>query len=469
MFKKTVFLSVSNPLIVRNFFLIPGGVVSLLKEQGIRLIVLVPLPAEEQMKKDFGSTEVIIEPISVNWKRTFLQRIHTFFSTYLIFTETQQLLAKYGTRADIEAAGGKSFLYPFKFAISRTLGRWGWFKNVLMSKVSLMVYPERPYKELYDKYKPDLVFLPDFHSMQDTALLREAKRHGIKTTGLSGSWDHFVKKFEPLKLDSLMVWNEPVKKEAISLQGYQKSNVIVTGPPYYDIFAQKNLLLSREEFCKKINFDPKRKIIFFGSRGRYTPNDGDIVAILLDAIKGKALTKEAQILVRPYPGARKEESEKFAQFEEDLLVHNDWIEPKKIFGHSGFTWYPSLGDLIHFMNCLYHADVIINTYSSITVEGSFFLKPIININFDGNQKLPFKRSIKRFERMSNFVHVNEVNGVVIVNNKEELVNAVNRSFNDPQATIANVTALRDKMCYKADGGAAERIATHILNILSVAR
>jgi len=63
---------------------------------------------------------------------------------------------------------------------------------------------------LFNKYKPDLVFLPDVHSIQDVTVLREAKRQKIKTIGMPGSWDHFPKRFEPLRVDKLMVWNEVI-------------------------------------------------------------------------------------------------------------------------------------------------------------------------------------------------------------------------------------------------------------------
>ena len=143
-----------------------------------------------------------------------------------------------------------------KLIIANTLGKWSWFKNTFIAKIDPIVYRERPYKHLFDKYKPDLVFVPDCHSIQDLGVLREAKRKKIKSLGMPASWDHFVKRYEPVKPDHLMVWNKPVKIEALTLQGYKPENVDVVGSPYYDLFVNKDIYWSREEFCKKFDFDP---------------------------------------------------------------------------------------------------------------------------------------------------------------------------------------------------------------------
>jgi CDP-glycerol glycerophosphotransferase (TagB/SpsB family) len=301
--------------------------------------------------------------------------------------------------------------------------------------------------------------------MQDITLLREARRHGVKTVGMPGSWDHFPKRFEPLKLDTLLVWNETVKKEGIELQGYDEKNIAITGVPHYDIFAREDLLESRKSFCKKHGFDPAKKILFFASDSRYAPNDGDIVSIMLEAIKNKQFYRDAQILVRPYPGISSEH-EKFDQFNNEPLVYVDWIEPIKLFGHSGFGWYPKFEEIVYFMNCLYHADVIVNTYSSVSVEGSAFLKPIININFDGYDTKPFEKSVKRFGRQTHSRHVLDTGGAIQAENAEALINIINAFLKNPETNEDNVITLRDKMCWRVDGESSKRIADHIITCLN---
>lgn len=461
---KILFFSIPSPIMMRNYILAPNSVLSYLKNTGMKIVILVPESAYEQVRKDFEKENVVVESIQVDWKKKPLERFYAFIATYLVFTEMQRLLAKYGTRPDIPAAGGFSFLYPIKWLIANTLGKWRWFKNDVMARLDPLVYRARPHKAVFEKYNPDLIFLPHYHCIQDTLLIREAKRQGVQTIGMPGSWDSFVKRYEPQKLDTLLVWNEPVRGEAVKLQGYREENVKITGAPYYDLFTRKDLLLSREAFCKHAHFDPKKKIVFFGSRSKYTPNDPDIISIILDAQKTHGLADEVQVYIRPYPGVPYDH-EKFDQFNDVSGVYVDWIETRKLFGHSGFAWYPTVDEVVHFMNCLYHADIVINTYSSISIEAGVFLKPIININFDGYAEKPYGRSVRRFQELSHFIHVNKTRGIIPVNNREELIHTINLFLKNPGMNRVNTEAMRERMCYKTDGKASERIAHHILEKL----
>ena len=137
---KTIFFSIANPFILRNFLVVPEAAPYLLLKKGVRVVVLVPRQAYDRVQKDFGDRGFVIEPVSVNWKKNMPQRAYTFFSTYLNMTDLQKLLARCGTRNDIPVAGGKSFLYPAKLTVANTLGRWSWFRNAFIASVDPLVY-----------------------------------------------------------------------------------------------------------------------------------------------------------------------------------------------------------------------------------------------------------------------------------------------------------------------------------------
>ena len=461
---KTIFIGIFSPNQVRNFLLIPDGVFGLLKKAGLKIVLLVPSTACEQIKKDFVGENIFVESIIVDWKRNFLQNLYYFISSYLNFTEGARLFAWMGVRIDVPVADKKRWFYPLKVFIAETIGKSRWIRMSLMLRLDNLVYYKRPHKEIFDKYNPNLVFVPDVLSAPGASLVREAKRQNIKTIGMPASWDHLPKRFEPLHVDNLLVWNELLKKEAINLQNYHENNTFVIGVPQYDAFAQKNLLWSREEFMKKFNFDQSKKTIFFSSSSVYAPDDGDIAEILINAIKEKKFSCPAQLFIRPYPGITIDH-EKFDRFDSQESVYIDWIEQKKIFGHSGFAWYPTFDSMIHFANLLYHCDIIISTYSSVSVEASAFSKPIININFDGFKNRPFNQSVKRFKHLSHFKHVLETNGVRQAENEEDLLRAINEFLKNPDVNKENVVKLRDKMCWKIDGKSSERIANHLLGCL----
>src|SRR3989344_1436623 len=214
---KTIFMSISAPQIMRSMLMLPESVLKRLVDTGARVVLLVPELAYAKMREDFESERVTIEPIVVELRiKKFSKKLYNFLTTYLIFTEGARLFAWHGIRLDKPVAGGKKWrlLYPIKLLISATLGRWRWFKLTLMPRIGLLVYRERPHRGLFERYHPDLVYLPDVLSIQDVSVLREAKRHNIRTLGMPGSWDHLPKRYEPFHVDPLLVWADPFKQEA---------------------------------------------------------------------------------------------------------------------------------------------------------------------------------------------------------------------------------------------------------------
>ena len=460
--QKTILLNIPGPLTIRNYLLIPDGVFEILKKEGFKIVLVVPEPAYESVSKDFGGGDVFVESVVVNHKKNFVQRVFTFVTYYLNFTDVARLFARLGVRIDIPVAGGRPHLYYVKVFINSTLGKSKWVREWLTPRLDNLVYRERPYRFLFEKYKPDFVFLPDILSLQSVNLIREAKRQGIKTMGMPGSWDHFPKRFEPLHVDKLLVWNEAIKEEAIEYQNYKDENTTVVGVPQYDLFAKSELFMTRDEFVNKYGLDKDKKIIFFSSSTKYAPDDGDVVDILLKAVKSGEIKHDSQLFVRPYPGVAPEHK-KFDKFNDEELVYINWIKEKKVFGHSGFAWYPTLDDIVSFMNMLKHSDVIISTYSTVSVEASAFDKPIININFDGYKDRPFETSVKRFKHFTHFNHVSSTNGVHHAQDKGDLIETVNKFLANPKANSENVAKLCEKMCWKIDGGTSKRIADRIIS------
>ncbi len=447
--------------------ILPGSVLEQLKKLDLKIVLLVPESAYEKMHEDFAHNGVVVEPIEVLWRTKRLsKKIYRFFVSYLIFEEGARLFAWHGIRLDKPVAGGKrgKFLYPLKSIIASTFGKIKWIKRKFTPWLDNVIHPNRSYKKLFEKYNPDLVFLPDVMSIQDVKVLREAKRQGVKTLGMPGSWDHLPKRFEPLHTDRLMVWSEQFKREAVDLQEYKEEDVSIVGVPQYDIFAESKYILPREKFLTQFGLDPSRKFVSFFSGTRYTPDDGDIADMLVNFLQKKQLTHSTQLFIRPYPATESDHA-KFDVFNDTKDVYIDWIEPEKVFPHKGNRWIPTINSLVHLMNIMYHSDVIINTYSSVSVEAGTFLKPIININFDGYKQRPFQQSIKRFKHLSHYKPVVEYGGVLVVNNKDEFLETLNTFLQNPDANKKGVTNLRDKMCWKIDGKASERITKCIIEEL----
>jgi hypothetical protein len=295
--------------------------------------------------------------------------------------------------------------------------------------------------------------LPSIASFtKDQVLLNAAKKNNVRTVGMPGSWDHFGRQYMPFKSDKLLVWGEQLKEEAIKYQFYKGDNIIVTGAPHFDQYVNNDNIKERKDFFNEIGFDSDTKLIFFGTGGSYYKDSYDIIDMLVKWIDEKAFGDKTALIVRPYPGAKHEEG-KFDCFRNHPKVHffegNNWTS------FAGFK---------AFINYLYYSDVIINVYSSISLEGAVMNRSVININFDGYQNRKAGETVKRFENLTHFSYLTKTKGVYNANSKEGLKNSIKEYFNNPKKDEVERRKLVENMCYKIDGEVSGRIVEEILNI-----
>ena len=128
---RTLFITLPSPLEFRNLFGFPGCVFDILKRavedsSRLRVVVLVNTKDYERYRAELGDVwneRIIMEPVLLNYRRTLLQRLYLFFSSYLLYTKTTEILATMGMRPGEPPAGGKRWLNPIKRLIAATFGR----------------------------------------------------------------------------------------------------------------------------------------------------------------------------------------------------------------------------------------------------------------------------------------------------------------------------------------------------------
>lgn len=457
---KTVLVSISSGIILRNFLAFGGSFLDHIRGKA-RVVLVVPPEALEYVRSTYAGQDIYVEAAQFDYALSLLQKIYNFFIAHLNFTEGARLFAYHGVRIDVPQSFQSRALYPIKVLISKTLGKLRFFREVLPSLLDAHLFTRRIGKEIFDAYQPSLVFLTNVHHRLDVELIREARRGSVRTIGMPGSWDHFPKRYEPVRTETLLVWNEPTRTEAIELQGYRREQTVLTGAPYYDVLADPSLLIDRESFFTQHGLMPDRKLMFFTSGAVYAPDDADVIEDLVTALREDAYAQAAQLYIRPYPGIQSEH-ERYDRFENTQHVVIGWIPETKGFAD---PWIPNKEDVREFVNFLYHADIVINTASSIAIEASAFLKPIVNIGFDGHGHRPYGKSLKRFKRLTHYQHIYETGGTILVEERERLIPTINTFLLDPAYNRENIIRLRDKMCWKIDGQSGKRIADTILSAL----
>ncbi len=349
---KTIFISSFHPLISRN--VLGTELLSFLQKENFHIIILAPQKKKEFFEKEFGDLGIAVEGIDTKifWRDAFLR----YLSLALLKTHTLDIKRKTEMKGSGEwlaaLIGGNS--------ITQNVLRW----------INTFLTPRDTFKEVLQKYHPDVVFLTDVQNEMDIRLFVDAKRNSIKTVGMVRSWDNLTAKgvvrFIP---DELIVHNEILKNEAITLQNIPEERIRVIGIPHYDRYFQ-GTHSSREDFMKRIGANPKKKLILFAPTGdRYISKntvDKDVLEIL-----DKNIGSEYQILVRFPPSDvasgldGKKNSDRFI-FDRPSLRF-------KTLKNTELT----KGEDAHLIDSIYWSELVVAGPSTLCIDASVFNKPVV--------------------------------------------------------------------------------------------
>jgi hypothetical protein len=160
--------------------------------------------------------------------------------------------------------------------------------------------------------RPDaLVVTPaNMRFSEETDYLKAARRLGVPTALPVLSWDNLsTKGLIQIEPDQVFVWNEAQYEDAIHIHKIPPRKVTIAGAPFFDKWFDEGFdLADRAAFCKRVGFDPDRKILLYlGSSANIASDESwfvEAVAARL-AKSPDPVAAGAQILIRPHPANAK--------------------------------------------------------------------------------------------------------------------------------------------------------------------
>ena len=275
------------------------------------------------------------------------------------------------------------------------------------------------------------------------------------------TWDNPSKINMRVHPDKVVVWAPYSKEEVVKYSAIQPDDIHICGIPQFDAYTNSDMIESCEQFCKRFGFDPNKKIIVFGSEGRITPQDKEISEQIAQWVSDGDITN-AQLFVRPhfmYP----EDPEKFKAIQESAHVHVDQSWNKS----QGFrdNWDYSKEQIAHFANVMVHADLMITTGSTLTIDAAATDTPVINIYFDTPLSKPFNHSVRRWYTSEHVSSVLKTGAVSLAHSLEELKELAVQYLDDPTIRRQQRKQLIEHLAYKVDGNSGRRVADVILSEL----
>lgn len=327
----------------------------------------------------------------------------------------------------------------------------------------LVSHPEM--EQLFDRYQPVLVIAANPGLVfSEVPMLRTARRRGVHTMALDPSWDNFTNKLVPVRhVDRLIVWNEIMKEQAVSLHGYDPSAISVAGAPQFDPHFRTRT--PRAEFFARIGADPNRRLIALTTtpRSLYTHHD-HVLRELVKALADGRL-HNAQVLVRLHP---RDEFDAYREFTNTphVIIEKPFRDSVKVADGLAIDVMPE--NQRHLGDTLCHADVVVNVASTITIEACIFDTPVVNINFDGPEDSPYVKSARRYYSFTHYLNITSRGAVRVAASPDELVSDVAAYLVDPSLDAAGRKQVVFDQCQFIDGRSAERVVRLVLDELGAA-
>ncbi len=455
---QTIFITAFQSYVSRNI-LNTDVFKTILSDKNIRVVIFVHSIKESFFKEIYASENVFIESIDSNIlahtsPHRFFNRISKFMidSNYLKYKRVEKLnknknifnIIRYIIENIIvKILDNKFFCIIFRYTYS-TFG----YREIL--------------KKYFEKYNPDLIFSTDIFDITDTVFLQESKNRNIKTVGMIRSWDNcYSKGILKVVPDYIIVNNDIIKEEAVTIHFVSSDIIFVGGLPQFDGFIN-NKRKTRESFSEDIgvNIRDKKLIMFAPAGKRLSDTDWQICSILDDAINNDNIKYKVHILVRNHPNHPAElsgfENNNSFTLETPGHVFNKNNRKETEITKEGTS---------HLADTLFNADIVIWVATTLGIDSLVFDKPQIAINFDGFETKDYWNSVKRYHDEDHMKKMLELGGVSVVNNPDELIEAINMYLDNPSINKENREKTRKQQLYKVDGKSGDRIGNFILSKL----
>ncbi len=476
---KTIFLAASNGFEARYLF--RSSLFHELKNAGLRLVLLVPNPEEEYLKKEFKASNIFIERLDIDradryLSRSRLQRIARVVRSYSLNPKGGSTFLDDKTNTRIEKRKNKIYQTLVDLSI------WGMRHSRLLRRglvaAESNIFRPSFHKPLFDKYKPSLVITPSpGYQPAETFLLREAKHHKVKTVVVLTGWDSSTSRgLEGAQPDGIVVWSQVMKEEMVRLHNLPVHKIFVGGVPPFDIYFPGNNTIPREELFEKYGLDKKRKLLVFGTKSPATYPHQYLMEVLAKAIQDERFLYPCQLLVRLHPlhirpdfahsPAMSRVMEQYQALKESCPFI--FYSTPSILSHKlkmDLPW----SEMTEMATLLKHCDVLVTLYSTIVVEASLCDTPIVNVNFDPpseyeNGFFPY-RSIEVDQKQPQNLRILNSGGSRVAYSEEQLIDAINEYLRDPSSRQEGRRRIVQQECGPTDGLAGRRVAQYIMSFI----
>jgi len=461
---KKIFIIVTQSVIIKN--ILRSGGFELFKKSGYHMVIFLRCKkVPDYIQKEFAGKYVRIVPVGDDaFSISKTHRIFIKLASYFFWNTTTKRYFRYDRVVRHGVSKTRAFFdIPLLRAVSFTMRIFPFLRN-WFRKIDKQLFSEKTETtaRYFDIYKPDIVFSTSITSKVDTAFMKEARRRGVTTVSMPKTWDTVTRTYFHFVPDYFLAQNEILVENLVSLQDFPREKIYLIGFPEFDWYARKDIVRSREEHLTRLGLDPAKPVIFFGSQGKWFPNDYTIAELIYKWIQNDELIKPCQMIVRPYVLLLDEKENPFLMFKEKKgVVYDNTHYPSPDLPDQ---WDPVVPTIVDFVNTLTHSDILVVVLSTLALDGACHDKPVINALFN-SLYMDGKDITGTLASTTHYEWIFDTGGTSLAWTPEELKERINAYLENPDIKKREQKILREKLCYKIDGKSSERMVKAIDTIL----
>jgi hypothetical protein len=290
------------------------------------------------------------------------------------------------------------------------------------------------YRRVFAEVKPSVLFCSHQRPITILPPVLAARSLGIPTATFIFSWDNLTSKGRiAAPFDYYLVWSAQMQRDLLRYYpDVSPERVHVVGTPQFDPYADCSLILPRDDFFRRIGADPDRPLICYSGNDVTTgPQEPEQLRAVMELIRDGSIKGDPQILLRPSPvddGSRYREV--LEMYPEIIYSRPKWVHPEED------DWehiLPLPGDVLLLANLTHHADLNINTASTMTLDFAIHDKPVVNMAFDVTQPPVFGVPLwEYYYRFEHYRPVVQLKAARFARSRQELAAHVNAYLENPR-------------------------------------
>lgn len=329
---------------------------------------------------------------------------------------------------------------------------------ILFSKMALFLFSLK-YFFLFFNNNIKFFFTSHPYCNLDYPIEYCAKIFNLKTISMIHSWDNVTTKLKMhFKYNKIFVWNKILKKQLISIYGYKSQDIEVIGVPQFDDYNNYKNFYLKKTFLNKLNIRNEKIVTIFCGCPDLTPKYDKILQEISNLFECKDLKKNFKLILRCHPGYDYSWTKKIKNKNTYINIPENLSVPMEV---------KSLGkyqeEKKFLSSVLKYSDVIINFFSTTSLDAVYFDKPIIGIcvDYDKNPKKAGSQ-LSYYYSWTHYRNLMKCNGIDLCRNLKDLSKLI-QIQNNLRNKVGRKKIFQDQIIYN-DGKSRLRLAEQLIKI-----